>query len=109
MRLLPILAIAGLGAYLLSRTRTPDIDPDERIRRSVMASLPHHHNVRVVVNRGVVSLRGTISSQERDDLLAAVLATPGVDEVSNLLEVEEPGETPLPEQGAMPRGMGHPR
>jgi BON domain len=109
MRLLPILALAGLGAYLLSRARTPDIDPDERIRRSVAALLAHHRNVRAVVNGGVVSLRGTIGSQDRDDLLAAVLATPGVEEVSNLLELEEAGEAPLPEQGAMPRGMGHPR
>lgn len=97
MRLMPILAIAGLGAYLFSRVRRPRrLDPDERIRRSVAALLPHDRDLRVVVKRGVVSLRGSISRQERDDLLAAVLATPGVTEVSNLLEVEEPG-------------MGHPR
>lgn len=109
MRLLPILALVGLGAYLLSRSRTPGIDPDERIRRSVVALLPHQGDLRVVVNQGVVSLRGTTSRRERDDLLAAVLATPGVTEVSNLLEVEEPREAPLSEQGSMPRGMSHPR
>jgi osmotically-inducible protein OsmY len=107
MRLLPLLALAGLGAYLLGRARTGDIDPDERIRRNVVALLSRHDGLQVTVNRGAVSLRGTVSRRERDDLLAAVLATPGVTEVSNLLEVEHERETP--EQGAMPRGMGHPR
>jgi hypothetical protein len=108
MRLLPLLALAGLGAYLVSRSRAR-IDPDERIRRSVAALLPHRNDLRVSVNRGVVSLRGTVSRSERDDLLAAVLAMPGVSEISNRLEVEEPREASSPEQGAMPRGMGHPR
>src|SRR5688500_11725445 len=105
MKLLPLLALAGLGAYLVSRTRAASVDPDERIRRSVAALLPEHRELRVVVKHGVVSLRGTLSRSERDDLLAAVLATPGVSEISNLLEVEEPREASSPEQGAMPRGM----
>ena len=108
MRLLPLLALAGLGAYLFSRTRA-GIDPDERLRRSVAALLPHRHDLRVSVHRGIVSLRGTVGRSERDDLLAAVLAMPGVSEISNRLEVQEPREASSPEQGAMPRGMGHPR
>ena len=107
MRLLPLLALAGLGAYLLGRTRKAAIDPDERIWRRVTALVSRHNDLQVIVNGGVVSLRGTVSRSERDDLLAAVLATPGVTGVSNLLEVEH--EREAPEQGTMPRGMGHPR
>lgn len=89
MRLLPFAAIACIGAYLFSRKRTaaPRLDPDERIGRSVRALLPDPDAVRVTVSRGIVSLRGTIAGDERDDLLVAVLGTPGVTEITNLLEV----------------------
>ena len=85
---MPLLAIAGLGAYLFSRVRRPArLDPDERIRRGVQALLPDPGAVHVTVSRGVVSLHGSIGRNERDELLLAVLGTPGVTEVSNLLEV----------------------
>lgn len=102
MRLLPLLALAGLAAFLLSRRR---LDPDERIRRSVRRLLPD--NVQMTVDDGVVSLRGALSRGPRDDLLVAVLAIPGVIEVRNLLVMQD--ESDVTEQGAAPRGMGHRR
>ena len=85
MRVLPLLALACLGAYFFSKSRRPVPDPDERIRRSVRGLVPEPSDVQVTVSRGIVSLRGTMSRDRRDDLLAAVLATPGVTEVHNLL------------------------
>jgi osmotically-inducible protein OsmY len=39
---------------------------------------------------GVVSLRGTVRKAERDLVLAAALAVPGVTQVVNFLETDEP-------------------
>lgn len=83
MRLLLLLAAAALGAYVLRR---PRVDPHERIQRDVRACLPD--DVQATVVDGVVTLRGTVTRDERDDVLVAVLAVPGVVEVSNLLEIE---------------------
>jgi hypothetical protein len=85
MRLLLLVAAVALGAYVLRR---PRIDSHERIRRELRARLPQ--GVRASVIDGVVTLRGTVARDERDDLLVAVLAVPGVVEVSNLLEIEAP-------------------
>lgn len=88
MRLLALVALVGLGAYLLNRSRRR-LHPDERIRREVRALLPEPDDVQVRVDGGAVYLRGSVSREARDDLLAAVLAIPGVTEISNLLEIEE--------------------
>jgi osmotically-inducible protein OsmY len=40
--------------------------------------------------RGVVTLRGTLPAVERDLVLAAALAVPGVVQVTNFLETDEP-------------------
>ena len=93
MRLLPLLALAGLALYLF-RSGKPE-QPDERIRRELRALLPA--DVRATVVDGVVTLRGTATRAARDDLLVAVLAVPGVAEVSNLLEIRTP------------RGLEYPR
>ena len=84
MRLLLLAAFAGLGFYLFRRGKREH--PDERIRRELHARLPE--GVRATVADGLETLRGTVVRDERDDLLVAVLAVPGVVEVSNLLEIE---------------------
>ena len=86
MRLLPLLTLAGLALYLFRRGKREH--PDERIRRGLRACLPE--GVRATVADGLVTLRGTVTRDARDDLLVAVLALPGVVEVSNLLEIRTP-------------------
>ena len=112
------MAIAGAAALLLAKRRSqPRLHPDQRLDRQVRAQiaalLGGPHAVRITVNQGVVSLRGSVSKTERDDVLAAVLATPGVAQVSNLLEVDEPlaerSDDMVGLQGTQPRGMSHPR
>ncbi len=117
MRLLALVAVAGAALLLAKRRSRPRLHPDERLGRQVRAQiaalLGDPQAVRVSVNAGVIGLRGRVTKAERDDVLAAVLATPGVTQVSNLLEVDEPlAERPedmVGLQGTQPRGMGHPR
>jgi hypothetical protein len=117
MRLLALVAVAGAALLLAKRRSRPRLHPDERlgsqVRAQIAALLGDPQAVRVTVNRGVVSLRGGVSKAERDDVLAAVLATPGVTQVSNLLEVDEPlgerSDDRVGLQGTQPRGMSHPR
>jgi hypothetical protein len=117
MRLLALLAVAGAAVLLAKRRHRPHLHPDERlgqqVRAQIAALLADPRAVRVTVNRGVIGLRGSVSKAERDDVLAAVLATPGVTQVSNFLEVAAPvAERPEEQvglQGTQPRGMSHPR
>jgi osmotically-inducible protein OsmY len=103
MRLLTLLAVAALaaGVHHYRSRRGPtrsrragqaqsDRLLEERVRRSiaVTASTP----VQVRCLRGVVTLRGNVRPVERDLVLAAALAVPGVTQVTNFLEEEPVGD-----------------
>ena len=113
MRILTLLAVAAVAAgvyhYRQRRglaprvTREPGSADDilaERVRVSIggAASTPIH----VTSLNGVVALRGSVRSRaERDLVLAAALAVPGVSQVTNFLETEEP----VGEIGTMQSGI----
>lgn len=99
MRLLTLLAAAVLagGLYQLSRKRnlrsTPGVSDyrlAERVRTAIAGTSSGEVDVRCM--NGVVILRGTVGGQERDRLLAAALAVPGVVQVTNYLETEPVGD-----------------
>jgi len=111
MRILTFLALAALAAgiyHYRGRLRpgrraldqqAPDELLAERVRAGIadVASSP----VNVHVSNGIVSLRGIVLRSERDLVLACVLAVPGVSQVTNHLESEEP----VGELGAMQSGI----
>jgi osmotically-inducible protein OsmY len=111
-RALTFFAIAGIGAglaYFLQtrqqravRGRTgargyyegePVADDvlQERVRSSLSGVAPSEA-IEMRVNQGTVVLRGVLPRLQRDRVLAAVLAVPGVTQVSNYLEAERPPE-----------------
>ena len=59
---------------------------DEYLAARVRASLPS--SIQVGVHNAAVTLRGPVAYRERDRLLAAALAIPGIERVINLLEVD---------------------
>jgi osmotically-inducible protein OsmY len=120
MRLLTLLAVAALAAGVYhyrsrrgltrSRREAParsDRLLEESVRQSVAgaASTP----VQVHCLRGVVTLRGTVRPAERDLVLAAALAVPGVAQVTNCLEIDESAERlsdePVGDLGPMQSGI----
>ena len=99
MRLLTILALAAIGAGIYQyrnrsarsaapQAATSDEMLAENVRSGIAEAASSPVDVRVV--NGIVSLRGTVSKAERDLVLAAALAVPGVTQVTNFLETEEP-------------------
>jgi osmotically-inducible protein OsmY len=98
MRLLTLLALAAIGAGIYQyRKRSawsaaPQATADEmlaeNVRSGIAGAASSAVDVRVV--NGTVSLRGTVRKAERDLVLAAALAVPGVTQVTNFLEAEEP-------------------
>lgn len=100
MRLLTIIALAtvaaGLYQFRKSRARPaldPQATPDEFLARQVRAAIGGAVSapVGVSVMRGIVALRGAVRTRaERDRVLAAALAVPGVTQVTNLVETDEP-------------------
>jgi len=98
MRPLTIIALAVLaaGVYhyrgrLALHSRRPGAD--ELLAESVRSGIAGASSrpVQVRCNSGVVSLRGTVrSNAERDLVLAAALAVPGVTQVTNFLDTDEP-------------------
>jgi osmotically-inducible protein OsmY len=99
MRLLTVLAVAALAAGVYRYRRQlgrADEGRQERssqrladaVRSAVTRKVSGPVDVRCV--RGVVTLRGTVRAGERDLVLAAVLAVPGVVQVTNFLETDEP-------------------
>ena len=111
MRILTFLALAALGAgiyHYQSRQRArralagagiSDQELEERVRAGIAGAADRPVEVRV--SNGVVSLRGTVRKSERDLVLASALAVPGVSQVTNYLETEEP----TGELGAMQSGF----
>jgi hypothetical protein len=99
MKLLTVFAVAALAAGVyhyrrqLGRAREGRQGRSnemlaEAVRSAVAGKVSGPVDVRCV--RGVVTLRGTVRAGERDLVLAAVLAIPGVIQVTNFLETDEP-------------------
>jgi osmotically-inducible protein OsmY len=98
MKLLTVLAVAALAAGVYHYRRqlgragqAPQLSDEllaEAVRSAVTgtASGPVH----VRCTRGLVTVRGTLPAAERDRVLAAALAVPGVVQVTNFLETDEP-------------------
>jgi osmotically-inducible protein OsmY len=112
MRLLTILAVAAVaaGVYHYRQHRglkRPAVDQqtskDELLAESVRSGIAGTASTPVDVRcvQGVVTLRGTVRKAERDLVLAAALAVPGVTQVTNFLETDEP----VGDIGTMQAGM----
>jgi BON domain len=87
---------AAIGAlFYLDRSNRPPtvIRPapgrswDDYLAGRVRAALPK--TIQVAVHDAAVTLRGSVPYRERDRVLAAALAIPGIERVINLLETEE--------------------
>ena len=104
MRLLTLLAVAALAAGVYRyrnhhrgfarRRRGRQAGSDALLEESVRSGIAGAASARVHVRcvNGVVTLRGTVRPAERDLLLAAALAVPGVIQVTNFLELEPVGD-----------------
>ena len=99
MRLLTVLAAAALavGVYHFGsqrgRARQARLGrADERLAEAVRSAIAGKGSGRVHVRsaNGVVALRGHLPSAERDRVLAAALTVPGVVQVTNLIEIDDP-------------------
>ncbi|HKQ27782.1 MAG TPA: BON domain-containing protein, partial [Burkholderiales bacterium] len=79
----------GLGQ---GEAQAPESQSDQMLAESVRSGIAGAASspVDVKVINGVVSLRGTVRKAERDLVLAAALAVPGVTQVTNFLETDEP-------------------
>jgi osmotically-inducible protein OsmY len=98
MRLLTLAALATLvaGIYHYRQHATParrraamsDEMLTESVRSGIAGASTGPVDVRCI--NGVVTLRGTVRRAERDLVLAAALAVPGVLQVTNFLETDEP-------------------
>ncbi len=108
-RLLPVAVLAGAGylawRYLQGRPpaqRVPAPPTDELLTRRVLVSLrqagvmPDAFHLRVL--DGTVALSGAVNAADRDRVLRAILAVPGIRGVRNELEVRgAPRERAAPE------------
>jgi osmotically-inducible protein OsmY len=101
MRLLTLVAVAALaaGVYHYRSRRGPtrprraaQAQSDQALEESVRRSIAEAASAPVQVHcvRGVVTLRGTVRPTERDLVLAVALTVPGVSQVKNFLETDEP-------------------
>jgi osmotically-inducible protein OsmY len=116
MRLLTLLAVAAVAAgiyHYRSRTPTarrrpagPGVSDEllaERVRSGIAGAASRPVDVRCI--NGIVSLRGTVRRAERDLVLAAALAVPGVTQVTNFLETDEPVGDLGPMQSGIASGV----
>jgi hypothetical protein len=99
MRLLTVLAVAALAAGIyhyrrqLGRARAGRRErANELLAEAVRSAMTGKASRPVGVRcaRGVATLRGTLPTGERDRVLAAALAVPGVVQVTSLIETDEP-------------------
>lgn len=100
MRLLTIVAVAAVaaGLYHFRQTRArlgaERLEASDklarRVRAAIESSVADPGNVDVRVQGSTVTLRGRVRKEERDFVLAAALGAPGVTQVANFLDVEEP-------------------
>ena len=112
MRLLTLLAVATVaaGVYQFRQRRRPGrgtLSPDRQMEKRVHEAIAHAASSPIHVRciNGVVTLRGTVGVAERDRLLAAALAVPGITQVTNLLEVNEPVGDLGPMQSGIATGI----
>jgi osmotically-inducible protein OsmY len=115
MRLLTLLAVAAVGAgvyqyrrRLAQRGRDRQASSDELLASNARSAIAGKASSPVDVRciNGVVSLRGTVPTMaERDLLLAAALAVPGVIQVTNFLESDEPVGDLGPMQSGIATGI----
>jgi osmotically-inducible protein OsmY len=115
MRLLTLLAAAALAAGVYHyRQRLGRASEDRQtrsdellaqsVRSGIAGSASRPVEVRCV--NGVVSLYGTVPTRaERDLVLAAALAVPGVTQVTNFLESDEPVGDLGPMQSGIASGV----
>ncbi len=82
--------ISGAVAEARGRMRRKPVDDDQLVAR-VRAELGHYVDrtgaIEVAADRGTVTLRGEVSTEELDDVLDAVRGVPGVKRVENQLDV----------------------
>ena len=99
MRLLTLLALATLaaGAYQFQKGRSQaarkalaDSQLARRVRAAIESAVANPGGVEVRLHGSTVTLRGRVRKEERDFVLAAALGAPGVTEVRNYLEIDEP-------------------
>ena len=116
MRLLTLLAVAALAAGVFHyrrhlgparARRDGQAASDARLEESVRSGIAGAASTPVQVRclNGVVTLRGSVRAAERDLLLAAALAVPGVTQVTNFLEVDEPVGDLGPMQSGIATGI----
>ncbi len=116
MRLLTLLAVAAVAAGVYhfrsragytgarrARRALSDAMLAERVRSGIAGAASRPVDVRCV--NGIVSLRGTVRKAERDLVLAAALAVPGVTQVTNYLETDEPVGDIGPMQSGIATGV----
>jgi osmotically-inducible protein OsmY len=89
-RLLTLIALAAVATGIYHYRNWGRLR-DERLAKRVRAAISGAASTRVEVRvvNGAASLRGTLSKAERDQVLAAALAVPGVTRVRHLLDVDE--------------------
>jgi osmotically-inducible protein OsmY len=115
MRLLTLLAVAALaagvyhyrGSRLARAPRARQAVSDARLEESVRAGIAGAAStpVQVRCTAGVVTLRGTVRPAERDLVLAAALAVPGVTQITNFLETDQPVGDLGPMQSGIATGV----
>jgi osmotically-inducible protein OsmY len=114
MRLLTLLAVAAVAAGIyhyrtqgVPRRRPGARMSDELLAESVRSGIAGASSRPVEVRcvNGVVSLSGTVRRPELDLVLAAALAVPGVTQVTNLLETDEPVGDLGPMQSGIASGV----
>jgi osmotically-inducible protein OsmY len=113
MRLLTVLAVAMLVAGVShyrgyrGQARAGAIPADALLEESVRSGIAGAASSPVQVRcvNGVVTLRGTVRPAERDLLLAAALAVPGVTQVTSFLDVDEPVGDLGPMQSGIATGV----
>jgi len=115
MRLLTLLAVATLAAGVYhyrssrfaragrDREAVSDAQLEESVRQRIAGAASAPVQVRCV--RGVVTLRGNVRPVERDIVVAAALAVPGVAQVTNFLDTDEPVGDLGPMQSGIATGV----
>ena len=116
MRLLTVLAVAAVaaGVYHYRQRRSlggrrgalrsaSDYRMEQAVRAAIAGKASSAVDVRCI--NAVVTLRGTIPAAERDRVLAAALAVPGIRQVTNLLDVSEPVGDLGPMQSGIATGI----
>jgi osmotically-inducible protein OsmY len=84
--------VSGAVAEARARLRHEAVDDDQLVAR-VRADLGHRVDragaIEVAADRGTVTLRGEVSREELDGVLGSVRRVPGVERVTNELNVRE--------------------